>query len=285
MNKLSRLGLATASAVSVIGIAATGIASAGSINWTGPGSFNTIHTSFVNNHKIRNNNNVWLSNHNFQFAKTGNAKVLCNTHGGSALTGDASNWNQTNQKVWLSNNSGGGSWSGWGGGFGGSSISNTGPKSFNSIRTTVSNNSRVTNNNNVSVSNSNNQTARTGNATVSFNTFGGDATTGNAMNSNNTDQSVSVTNNTPSSSWSGLGGGSGSSISNTGPWSNNTVSTTVRNNSSVTNNNNVRLSNSNNQTASTGNATVSGNTFGGSATTGDASNWNSTSQSVAISNN
>jgi len=208
-----------------------------------------------------------------------------NTFGGSATTGNASNWNQTAASVAISNST---PWTpSWGGGGGGSaSISDTGPKSNNVISERVSQDTNVRNNNNVSLNNRNNQVATTGNANVSGNTFGGSASTGDAMNANSTNAAVQVDNNTNvPTSLASLGSGGSAFIGDTGPLSNNVISANVKSNTSVTNNNNVNINNSNNQVARSGNANVSGNTFGGSASTGDASNWNSTDLQVAITNN
>lgn len=58
----------------------------------------------------------------------------------------------------------------------------------------------------------------------------------------------------------------------------------VRNTFTERNTNNVRITNTNNQTAITGSATVSGNLFGGSARSGNAMNYNSSSFDVDIQN-
>ena len=74
------------------------------------------------------------------------------------------------------------------------------------------------------------------------------------------------------------------SISNTGPGSNNSISTTVTNEVKVTNTNDVNICNTNYQTGSTGDASVSDNTRAGSATSGDVYNTNKTQVDVAITN-
>jgi len=142
----------------------------------------------------------------------------------------------------------------------------------------------VENNNNVAASNVNTQTAITGEAVVSAGeqhdnykkhwshdsddsdpVVLGDATTGNASNENTTDISVDITN------------------ANCGCT---TVSESDSEGSSsfmVTNNNNVAVSNVNTQTAISGNATVTGGN-NGSATTGNASNMNTTGIHISIGN-
>jgi len=169
-------------------------------------------------------------------------------------------------------------------------IDTTGPGSRNTIRTNLDNRTRVTNHNDIDVNNTNHQTARTGSAQVRWNTHGGDATTGDATNDNQTSADISVDNSASTANLGtfgvgGLGGfDNGASISDTGPGSDNRVDTTVRNNVTVENRNDIDVRNTNNQTATSGNATVSGNTFGGDATSGDASNTNSSQFSISVQN-
>ncbi|HSX30842.1 MAG TPA: hypothetical protein VLE99_02905 [Candidatus Saccharimonadales bacterium] len=80
------------------------------------------------------------------------------------------------------------------------------------------------------------------------------------------------------------GAASASSISHTGPHSQNHISTWTKNTTTVRNTNTVSFANTNYQTAVSGNAIVSGNTYGGNATSGNAGNWNSTEFSVYIRN-
>src|SRR3990167_7196508 len=72
------------------------------------------------------------------------------------------------------------------------SIHNTGPRSYNKVKSTTNKKVKVTNNNNLGVNNANSQSASTGNARVSFNTTGGDARTGAATNNNTTHVSATV---------------------------------------------------------------------------------------------
>lgn len=282
LRQLSYIGVSLFSS----SIIAVGSASASSISTTGPWSYNKIHSSNVVNKYLTNNNNVSLSNSSHQYAHTGDAKVKYNTYGGGAWTGDAHNGNNTDANVVIANNSGGGGGGSWGGSPSNDSIHNTGPGSYNVIENCDTNNSTTTNNNNVSVSNSNWQKAKTGDAKVVGNTYGGSASTGDASNYNDTDAYVAITNNTGGGGGGSWGGGSGGgSISNTGPGSSNVISSNTSNNTTVTNNNNVSLANSNSQTAKSGDAVVAGNTFGGSASTGNASNHNSTDLAVVIHNN
>ncbi len=74
------------------------------------------------------------------------------------------------------------------------------------------------------------------------------------------------------------------SITNTGPGSNNTVTQTSTNNCTVTNNNTVTATNSNPQSSTSGTANTSGNTSGGSATSGSSSNTSNNSTNAFINN-
>jgi len=73
-------------------------------------------------------------------------------------------------------------------------------------------------------------------------------------------------------------------IDTTGPNSNNSIRSHVTNRNTVRNTNDIDVNNSNHQTARTGYASVRGNTFGGDATTGSASNDNSTSADISVDN-
>ncbi len=86
----------------------------------------------------------------------------------------------------------------------------------------------------------------------------------------------------------GKGGGSNApssaSISNTGPSSKNTVSSTQTNKISVANTNNVSVCNTSSQNASSGNASVSGNTSAGSGSSGYSGNGNGTGMGADLTN-
>lgn len=163
------------------------------------------------------------------------------------------------------------------------SIDTTGPDSTNFVNNTDNSVYTATNNNTVNVSNSNYQTASSGDATVYGNTNGGSATSGSASNYSSTETNLSINNMTSLPSGSG-GMGGNTSIYNTGPDSYNKVYNTDNSVYTVTNNNSVWVNNSNYQAAYTGDAKVAHNTNGGSATSGNASNYNHASTSVNINN-
>jgi hypothetical protein len=165
-------------------------------------------------------------------------------------------------------------------------INTTGPGSSNTVTAVTTASHVATNNNNLGVQNKNHQDADSGDASVKWNTTGGSATSGAASNHNAVAVSATINNSASAAHVAPLmGGGSASgSISNTGPGSNNLVSSVVNTTSVVTNNNNVEVSNYNHQDADTGDAKVYGNTTGGSATSGSASNTASSTFSFNISN-
>jgi hypothetical protein len=282
-RKFMHLGLAS----SIVGLALTGglaMASSASIDTTGPDSLNRITINDSSGRvSLSNHNTLRLINRNWQWARTGNARVFHNTIGGDAVSGDATNDNSTDTSVSIDNGSFDLGDFGLGSGNFDGSIDTTGPDSVNVIRFEGNNSFSQTNRNNLTVDNSNRQNARSGNATVSDNTEGGDASTGSAANSNDTSTSVDVSNSSPSFSGSGSGDNS-ATINLTGPDSRNTISISQSGRVTVRNTNNVDVTNSNNQSASSGNATVNHNTIGGSASSGDAMNSNSTSSDVTISN-
>ena len=150
--------------------------------------------------------------------------------------------------------------------------------------------STVTNHNTVNATNTTSQVAQTGNAIVTDNgssrhhddsstSSAPSATTGPATN-NNALKNASVTvdttasnadvNNMPSDTPADTGGSDHTSTQ--------TVDT-----STVSNTNNVNVTNSTNQYANTGNAVVAHNSTGGNATTGPATNNNTASFSVSVS--
>jgi len=191
-----------AAAATVLGLSlTTGVVAAdtGNIDTTGPNSDNRISTRISNRTHVHNNNDIHVHNDNDQRAYSGDARVSGNTHGGDAETGDARNSNSTNVEVDVDNSASTGNIdpsNNWGGGFGGGggSISDTGPNSDNSIKTRVNNSVSINNDNDISISNDNDQHASSGDARVSGNTFGGDATSGDASNTNSSTFSISVTN-------------------------------------------------------------------------------------------
>lgn len=184
----------------VVGFAAlAGAAPVSTINTTGPDSINKVKNSVWVDVDVTNHNNLHASNYNHQSAWTGDAKVIDNTTGGGATSGDAMNHASFNASATV-NNSGSSAalnsaLSGvLGGGGGSSSISNTGPDSYNTVTNKASVNVDVNNTNNLTVTNHNTQTASSGDASVIHNTTGGSATTGNASNTSNTTATFNVTN-------------------------------------------------------------------------------------------
>lgn len=298
-NFVKRISIGAATtAVACMGMAGAASAHAFSFSTEGPNSPVWANLSNYMSSSYKNNNSIYGSNSNNQNAKSGNAyvggngggaySVLCgwrsgNTHVGDVSTGNAYNNNVTNFVADVMNEVGVGNM-GSGGAGGGVWVSTEGPNS--PIHAHLNNNvsSTVNNTNNVNLRNSNYQTASTGSAYVSGNTWVGSVSTGNASNSNNTQADVQIMNDTPSMASTAMPSGS-FSASTEGPNSGVTavLSNVVRN--SVTNTNNVSFSNTNSQTATSGSAYVSGNTSVGNVMTGDATNHNSTNVAVTLTNN
>lgn len=164
-------------------------------------------------------------------------------------------------------------------------IDTTGPHSSNVVRNNTSTQVRLNNTNRITATVRNDQRATSGDAYVTDNTRGGTASTGVASNSNTTRGTIDVTNSAPDLGGTSLGDTSFDGlITNTGPYSTNRMTNNVRNTLNVSNQNAITLNTSNTQTAHSGDAVVSDNTRGGNATTGDATNTNSSTFTVTVSN-
>lgn len=164
------------------------------------------------------------------------------------------------------------------------SISTTGPDSYNAVKAKSSWRQRVTNNNSVGVSNTTGQSSSSGGVNASGNTTVGDAESGAASNSQAFGATLSLTNSAPTPPPASTGAVADGSIDTTGPNSTNVISTKSYVKSKVENNNTVSVSNSTSQSATTGLVNVSGNTTGGSATSGDATNTSTSTFNLNISN-
>lgn len=163
------------------------------------------------------------------------------------------------------------------------SIGTTGPNSRNQIVSRTDWSNRVSNRNDVGVTNNNPQQATSGDATTRHNTTAGSATTGTAHNDSLLRASLTIrnngaVNNAPSNS------GNSSSIRDTGPDSVNRILNKVVSDNSVCNSNEISVTNNNKQNAKSGDARVSGNTTGGSARSGDASNISTAEVTLNITN-
>jgi len=165
-------------------------------------------------------------------------------------------------------------------------IDTTGPDSHNEIVFDGGNDVDVDNDNDVSVDNDTDQDAYTGDAKVFDNTTGGDAASGSAMNDNMFRANLSIDNSGSSAAALDFGGNGGNegTIETTGPDSWNEITFDNGSEVNVDNNNDVNVDNNTDQHASSGDAKVFNNTSGGDATSGDASNVNTTEVTVSIKN-
>lgn len=166
------------------------------------------------------------------------------------------------------------------------SVDHTGPDSKVEVEVENEFKYEARNNNNLDLRNSTRQDAHTGDAKVYRNTTGEDATTGSADNDNFTGADVSIDNSNGDCAC--VGGGNGgdysTDVSHTGPDSKVEVEYENEVKIEVENNNTVNLNNSTTQNATSGDAKVSRNTTGGGASTGDASNINTSEFVINISN-
>jgi hypothetical protein len=185
-STIIRLSAALA-CTAILGVGAAS-ASSHSISNTGPHSNNQIVAANDNHQYSTVNNQTMVNNANYQTARTGDANVSGNTWGGSASTGNAHNWNNTQTQVM--NQTASLPVGTWSAPSNVAEISNTGPHSNNRIE--ISNHGVTTSNttNVTTVTNYNHQTASTGDANVSGNTWGGNARSGDANNWNNTQSTV-----------------------------------------------------------------------------------------------
>lgn len=198
MKTQKTLGAAVLSLSLLVGLSGFAGAVDGSIENTGPDSYNTIKSEIERKIKVWNDNDLRLDNDNYQRAYTGDAETNDNTTGGDAESGNASNTNALNVTATVDNAASADAWSdvlgGGGGGGSSASIEETGPDSTNKIKFEDTTKVYINNDNDIRVYNDNNQRASSGDAEVTHNTTGGDATTGNATNTNTTTVNLTVRN-------------------------------------------------------------------------------------------
>lgn len=158
-------------------------------------------------------------------------------------------------------------------------VENTGPDSNNQGNNTNNFNGTFNGFYNASISNNLNSIAQSGDASVMFNTLGGNATTGNALalaNVINMLQSNAdiLQGNSLATFVANINGNVNGDItlnpSNIGPGSNINSNSTTNTDLTVNNQANGNITNNIDLASQTGNATVSNNTTGGNATTGNA---------------
>ena len=255
----------------------------------------------TNNLTVNNQSNMAINNNINLDANSGNATVANNTTGGSATSGSATAIADVVNLI-DSAISSGQSFVGViniNGNLNGNievppdlvnqliasnvptdTITETGPNSNNSINpATNSSNTNVNNTNNEGINNNINASSTSGQASVTNNTSAGNATSGNATNTitafNLTGSTVvgsndllvfvnvqgtwvgMIVNAPPGATAAELGGGI-------------TQSSTGNNNTTVNNTTNEQINNNITVKANSGDATVSGNTQGGNATSGNA---------------
>lgn len=158
---------------------------------TGPGSENSINNDSDTDVDITSYDNKSIANNTNLVAESGDATVKENTHGGNATTGNAETnlnvFNMTGQEVLgdrglLVFTNVLGYWDGYlfDGPKGANSILGTGPGSIQAINSDTNTDIDIDTASDSAIENNINLTARSGNANVTGNTKGGNATTGNA---------------------------------------------------------------------------------------------------------
>ena len=269
----------------------------GSINNTGPDSNNTLNGSINNNFTGNNTLNATINNLLSGAATTGNALVSGNTTAGNATSGDAAAVANVVNLLQSSSSALGGNTvtfvANLNGDVNGDLLID--PSVLGAVQPAAVGNNNLTLNNqtNAAINNTINLAANSGNATVANNTSGGNATSGSAEAIANV---VNLIDSAISSGHSFVGvinvngNFNGNilvppdlinqliasnvptvTITNTGPDSNNAItSQTGSNKTTVNNTNNEGINNLINANAQSGQATVANNTAAGNATTGNA---------------
>lgn len=194
---MKRLARATIAAVTILGLGVPGIVGAASNigGTTGPNSTNIVKTKSSNSWNTDVHNNVGATLSTTQNAASGKASAKDNTSTGDVSTGDASNAKHVDATIAVDNSgSTPAADMSTGSDLGGTISGTTGPDSVNKIEESSKNTVKVKTTNTVTFTDVVSQTAKTGNASVTHNTTGGDASTGNAANTSTTTLDLSVTN-------------------------------------------------------------------------------------------
>jgi len=197
---MKRIKLIRVAAITVLGLSlGAGVASAApgdaTIENTGFDSYNRVDFDWDRDVDVDNDTDVDLRNNNPQHASSGDASQRHNTTGGDAGTGDTSNTSTFRVNAAINNSGssaaalGGNDNGGWTGG-----IDTTGADSRNVIDFNSDVDVDVDNDTDIDVTNNNHQSSRSGDARVTGNTTGGNATTGNASNTSTTEITIEVTN-------------------------------------------------------------------------------------------
>lgn len=263
------------------------------ISLTGPGSTNLANSNSTGNGFFSGFFNARITNNINSTSRSGDAGVVQNTIGGDALSGNAdamatilsllqSSWDPSagGPQTFVANINGdvNGDLT-----IDPSLISATGPGSLNATNSTANNNLKVVAQDNGAILNNVDLDATSGNANVSGNTDGGDATTGDA---NAVANLINLINSSINAGQSFVGvlninGNFNGDVllapwllkallADTGPGSTNTSNQTVNNSLNANVSDNQAINNNVGTTATTGSASVDGNTNAGTASSGTA---------------
>ncbi len=192
---MGKLLLGAAAVVASLSLTA-GVAAAqtGSVDTSGPSAHVKVDSHNKNRVEVKNKNDVKLKNNTTQKASSGDAKVKHNTTGGDASTGDASNASALSATVGIDNSGSVGDVGCGCGDEGSLDVDTSGPGAKVKVDSHNSNKVEVKNTNDVKLENKVYQSAYTGDASVTGNTTGGDASTGDASNSSSVSFSLEITN-------------------------------------------------------------------------------------------
>ncbi|MDB5178894.1 MAG: hypothetical protein JWN01_837 [Patescibacteria group bacterium] len=167
-------------------------------------------------------------------------------------------------------------------------VTGSGPESHNKVNLSNKLHVSSTNTNVLGVTNFSGQGAASGSVKSHENTNAGSATSGDATNNNTAITEATVSNTGAASGLGALAGMSGSdttvTLTGSGPHSNNKVDVDNSTKVKLTNTNIVQVDNVSLQSAKSGSVKASENTGAGNLTSGAASNTNTTTTTVGITN-
>jgi hypothetical protein len=251
----------------------------------------SVNQNTNNNLTINTSSNNLINNNIVLAAQSGDASVTGNTTGGNATSGNAESvanvLNMINSMIGAQN-----SFVGTINVYGNLNgnievpsqllsqlIGSNGPNSTTTVNSGATTNINANLTNNTAINNSINALAQSGNASVTNNTTGGNATSGNSSTN------VTILNLTGdqvvgadtllvfinvSGKWIGLMMNAPAGSTSAAYGSNLTENNTVNTNANLTDQTNNTINNNINVSAKSGNASVTNNTTGGNATTGNA---------------
>ncbi len=195
MGKLLLGAAAALASLTLTGAVAAAQSGDVSVDASGPGAQVKVISKDKVRATVNNTTSATVNNTAYQKATSGDAKVTHSTTGGNATSGKAGNTAALSVSGTINNSSSLGDVScGCAGMSGAVNVDASGPDSKVTVMSKDSTKITVNNTSNLSVNNKVTQTAYSGDASVTGNTTGGNATSGDASNSTTASVSFSVTN-------------------------------------------------------------------------------------------